>query len=317
MKITLLSLLTLLVLSFNISIADSKDDNSPKYNIELNYKQGVYNVYRFTENTEVNRIYDDSSGNKYSKTYTYYITIFAPDSKKPNEFFTVDVTIDSLDYKYEAGKKVVEHFSQDTEKMLPIDFQDYLFTMLPLNTQFELTYSPYGDVAKLESTYLNNIRKDYNKIPNKEKRSWMLDRVSERSLKFITDIPKGLYPNFKVREDTTWSSELNLYVGDFPFRDEVTTTFEGYNNREYHLKTTFDSLNVVQGSYILNDIGKVATIESGIATGTINTDLYTSGEINYMRSEIISEIKGKINRLSFTQIIETTLTWDLLERYKF
>ena len=88
------------------------DTEAVKYDVSFGLDQLVYHRYRVTENTKVKRVFDDSTLTEFEKVVTHWFTVFVPGSKDEGGFLVVEISTDSLDYKFNSkSKKSIEAFS--------------------------------------------------------------------------------------------------------------------------------------------------------------------------------------------------------------
>ena len=324
MRIT--NILALLLLLTNSIIAqeaaktgEGNENDVVKYDVTFDLDQLVYHRYRVTENTRVKRIFEDSTSSEYEKSVTHWFTVFVPGPEDDNGFLVAEITSDSLDYKYISKPKKVEFATREIDKMMPINFMDFFSTYAADNRSFNMTYSPYGDVAKVSGDELDVERKNYSKTPDPSKKNHILEAISNEKLKFLFDVPKGVYPPFEATKDTSWKSEITYYVANIPLSGEITNTFKGYSNKEYHIESVIDSLDLISPieSFYFPDLDKFGSVTKAISSGTINTDMHTSGTVKYIKANLKAIIAGEISNYKYNQIVETTFTWDLLGKFSY
>lgn len=304
---------------FILGSLSAQNTTKPTYDISFDMKSLVYHKYRFTENIRVKRIFSDSTINEYDKSVTYWFTIFVPGTKDENGLLTVEVATDSMKYQINSKSKNISYFTQDYEAPIPISDVDFLNSFLSNNQSFKFVYSPYGDVAEVKGDRLENERKIHSKIPDEQKRDFLLESLSDETLTFKFDPAKGIYPTFDAINDTTWESETTYMVNKLPMTGKVKNRFDGYSKGEYHIKSNIESLELKSeiNNYYFPDIDKHGVVKSAVATGELKSDLYTGGTIKYVRSKIKCLMEGNINNLEYKQIVESNYTWDLLDRFSY
>lgn len=316
-------LLFILLSSINLMSQESaetgKKDEVVKYDVSFDLDQLVYHRYRVTEYTKVKRVFEDSTSNEFEKSVTHWFTVFVPGAKDKNGFLKVEIRTDSLDYKFDSNPKKVAYATRDVDEMMPINFMDFFQSFAADNRAFNFTYSPYGDIALVEGKEIEEERKNYTKTTNPIKREQILNAISDNKLKFLFDVPKGVFPPFEATLDTSWKSEIRYYITNVPFTGEITNSFKGYSNKEYHITSNIDSLKLedsIENNYF-PDLDKYGSVTKAIATGTINTDMHTGGTVKYVKANLKAILAGKISNIKYNQIIETTYTWDLLGKFSY
>lgn len=293
--------------------------NVVKYDVSFSMDELVYHNYRLTENTKVKRIFEDSTINEYEKNVTHWFTVFVPGPKDENGFLECELTTDSITYDLKSNAKKVNYDSRDYDMEMPINFMDFFNSYVVNSANFKFLYSPYGDVSKVYGDELAENRKNFNKTLDTIKRNQIMSDVGDDNLRFLFDVPKGVYPPFEATVDTSWKSEIKYFVAHIPFSGEVTNTFKGYSNQEYHIFTVIDSLKLKHpiNTYLFPDLDRYGTVEKATMSGSVSTDMFTGGTIKYVRAKLITNVSGKLSNFKYDEIIETTYTWDLLGRYSF
>ncbi len=296
-----------------------KVEEAPKYDVSFDLSQLVYHIYRFTETTKVKRVFEDNTVNEYEKTVTYWFNVFVPGPEDENGFLVVEVKTDSMSYNLASNDMKINYITTDFEMDMPLNYMDFFSSYVQYGQTFNMLYSPYGDVSKVDGAQLESERTQYAKTHNEIKRNQILSSLSNESLKFSFDVSKGIYPPFEVTKDTSWNSESQFYVCNVPLNGELKNTFIGFSNNEYHINTKMDSLSLKSQleNIILPDLDKNCTITSAVATGEINTDLHTSGYVKYSKANLKALLTGKLGNFKFNQVVETTYTWDLLGKFQY
>ncbi len=322
-------IITLFLLFISIgSISYSQDDTKtggktvedvPKYDVSFNLSQLVYHIYRFTETTKVKRVFEDSTVNEYEKTVTHWYNVFVPGPVDDNGFLLVEVKTDSMEYKLTSNDLNLYYTTTDFEMDLPLNYIDFFTSYVQYGQTFNMLYSPYGDVSKIDGDQLESEKMQYAKTHDETKRNQILYALSNNRLKFSFDVPKGVYPPFEVTKDTSWNSESEFFVCNVPLSGDLVNTFKGFSNNEYHIYSKMDNLTLKSPieNVILPDLDKNCIITSGVATGEINTDLHTSGNVKYSRAKLKAILTGKVGNYKFNQIVETTYTWDLIGKFQY
>src|SRR3989339_566858 len=222
---------------------DNKKEEIVKYKPKVIYHTNAYRLYKMTETTNIHRIYSDSSTKDFKREVSYYmtLTIF---NKPENGFQTLKIVIDSMLYKLSEGDKVIE-FNSQAEQMKPIRLKDLEVMSVPLNRQFDMTYSPYGEVAKIESPDIEEaidfIKEGDAKYGTKNKDElknliWF-DGLSDARLKHITDLQKIIFSQEGMAKDSLWRSPFTIQIDGKDFIDTVNSRIAEYNNGNYIIET--------------------------------------------------------------------------------
>lgn len=292
-------------------------NKGPKYKISLNFQREVYHQYRFTETINVKRIFEGQDTISYEKSYTFWFLLISKNGPTKDRFNTVKITVDSMKYSFKQAEKKVEHFSQDEFNDPPLRNRDFLYLFILNSKEFLFTYSPYGDVAEMESVIIDNFLREIEPIEDEKLKTAYRQKVSKNDLANYFDVAKGVFPPSEVHKEDSWLGELNIIAADRPFQGEVTSKFIESKNRKYYLETICDSMQIKTGEYFYPDIDKWVVLEDGNISGIINSEISSPGVIDYMTGDFKISVNGRLNNLKFEEIIETKLTWDLIKRYSF
>lgn len=320
-------------LAINLSAQDkSKDEKTTSitgasanqsklsYKVPFKIPVSVFNKFRLSESTKVKRIYSDSTSIEYTRNTTYYYHLRA--ISFPEEGFQkVFASIDSMEYEFQSGKKIVKFDDQDDESMPPLHERDFLLFIQPLGKTFQAIYSNYGQVARIEGEDLDekrtNIKNDIPKYENPERLVAILDKLSDQELIKIIDPLKNILPTFKVNFDTTWSRNIDLNLDVFKVKGDSKVKLNDYRNNNYQLLATMDSLTTDQKTFRLPDMNKEADLLQFMGKGTYSLDISNAGAPSYGKAELYYELKGKITNNEFYQTSQTTLIWDLMARTSY
>lgn len=322
------ALIVMLYLTFSGALLSEDNENanqkinvvdSVEYGFKISYPTGIYNVYKFTEITNVQRKYSDSSVKEYERELTYFINHFYSDLPQ-NGFNKVQVTIDSMYYKFTEGDAVFE-FDSRLEDIPNINFQDLTVAAVSLGKSFFMTYSPYGDLAKLEGEDLDWLR-NYVLVNGKDaldtlKKFFWLRGVSESHLAFISDLQKKVIPSGRVRGDSVWTTEIFLETDGIDVFDELKSELVSYNAGIYTISGKSDNLrlNAVQAQ--LYPINQLVDLDTCRGTVKYEVQIAPRGVIKEVNSEIDAEVVARIKKEQFYQRSKTKLKWELIGQYKF
>lgn len=280
--------------------------------------QSVYLIYKCVDSTTVERIMSDDSKISYTRYLTMYFTMSQPNAAKEG-FSTVEVTVDSAKYLYTEGKKTVYFDSQD-EKVAGINYEDLKAFTVPLGKYYDMTYSPYGDVAKIEGEkldqYFDYLKKNSSGIVDSVERCIWWEGASKSRLEHVTDVKKILLPFEPIELDSVWQTPVHFQVDGINFIDtlkaKITSVQGGFSI--YGIST---DLKTDHASYRFNGL-KGVVLSPGITTGTGNMTLNISSrgtirktELNYTMNMVVP-----VHSDRFTQTIKTKIVWELMAQYK-
>jgi hypothetical protein len=289
------------------------------YKVTLKYPLKTYTSYKMTEETEVRRIYSDSSIKEYKRDIVYYITTSFPELPEDG-FIKVQVTVDSMTYKFKSGDKEVLFDSQEEEKPIP-NFQDLAISSIQLGRTFDLTYSAYNELAKIEGEELDWL-KNYIIVEGKDildtlKKHFWLRGISFERLRYIGDLQKGLIPPGKVRTDSTWKSVFPFEIDGITFTDTASTRIINYNAGIFTLFSNMNNLVPVSEGIVLYDIPYIAQVDTGRGAGTYTLEVRPNGTISKIKAEFEAEAKIKVKNEAFIQKMRSNTSWEQFRQFKW
>lgn len=334
--ITLCFVLCLLFIDVSTSLSmtlpdDTKKSASPdesnkpeqvKYKPKVLYHTNAYRLYKLTETTNVHRIYSDSTTKDFKRVVTYFLTLSIL-NKDDNGFQTVKVVIDSMLYKLSEGDKVFE-FDSQAEVIKPIKLKDLEVKSVPLNRQFDMTYSPYGEVAKIESEdiaeALDFIKKGDEKYGTKGKDEMQnliwFEGLSDATLKHICDLQKITFAAESMAKDNLWSSPFSIQIDGKDFIDTVNARIADYNTGIFTIEAKSNNLRPVTKDSYFYGVVKPAKIESAKGDGFYIIKINPKGIISSVESEFVIESNCKVRFEPFFEQVQSKMVWEYMGQFK-
>ncbi len=319
----LLSLILILPVGNTYSQAakgEESDDEIPKFRLNHKYPTLVYSSYKMTETTKTWRQYSDSSIIEYKRELTFYFTVHAA-SPPEDGFHTLDVSIDSCEYYFKQGDSEVK-FNSQSEELTGKRFLDKTASTVPLSREFQMTYSPYGEVAKIEGDDIdwlerNVLEKGKDKLDTLEKHIW-LEGISFDHLTYIADLQKNILPNGIVSKDSVWKAAFQTEIDGIDFMDTVKTRIKEVKPAMYIIEAAADSLKPLDEKARFYGIKKILVdIDAAKGSGTYTVHLTPRGTIEKAVGDFHAELIPKIKKDRFFQKIDTKVEWQLLGQYKY
>jgi hypothetical protein len=300
---------------------ENKNTSDPiTYTIKAKFPVNILHVYTYTDSTKIIRIFSDSTKQEFHRVIKYYFTLRAPDTIDKDGFTTVIASVDSLVYSFK-NKDTSYYYNTQSENIRPPKSNDYLLNMVPLGLDFEMTYSPYQEVAKVWSEILDNKRKyvtDPSTAPSDSdiKFIWN-DRLSDIPLLSCFDIVKGILPNMKTYIDSTWNDEIVLDIEGAAIKDSVMFKLSSFNIKNYIIDGTVKSINYNNKFTRLFDIGTLAEVISINGKGDYKIKVQPRGTITELLINHDLNVQYKIQNDILTQKIITKKQWKLEGMYSW
>ncbi|MFW6276363.1 MAG: hypothetical protein ACOC2K_01665, partial [Bacteroidota bacterium] len=289
-----------------------------EYIINDRYPVNTSAKYKFTQISDVKRIFEDGAEREFSRELVYYLTIAAP-SGSEDGFQELFISIDSMEYYFKEKDMEIKYDSQDEESMPPLRHKDFEFHSIPLGKNYEIFLSPYGEVAKIEGQKLLDDRLyiEESGLTDKLKMNYWMKGLSDLNLTYISDIAKGILPNSKVTRDTSWTSPFMTRLEGVFFRDTAITELEDVNVSDYTLVSTVNDLTPDKSPAMVYGIDELVSVTGGKASGTYIVNINTQGIIGNTQESFEAVLECKAGNISFRDKVKKLATWELDKHYRW
>jgi hypothetical protein len=316
---TLFTLIFLFASIFLLSAESEKEPEDKKapltFDIDIKFPLKVKHSYRFDEETNVKRIYEDGSTYEYERTYTYWVTLWAP-AKPDDGVQPVWVIVDSLEYYFKDDNYEASYYNLQDEAP-PTHRPDFNRTFIPNGLEFNMYYDDYGVVGKVEGgtlqeqiDYINHP--EYGFRNNDYGLQLFTNRYSLQDLKHIADPSKGVLPPFPVAKDSSWNVDFTFDINFATFGGITKPKFTMIADNSYFIEMKMDSLTLIDDYYDLHDKKVLAEIDSSRADGTFEMKIQNPGHVQYIQTKQDAWLDGKAKNMRFRDSIKTTQKWELL-----
>lgn len=309
---------------YNISFAQAQkgeeEEEIMTYKVDFWLPPTIRNHYSYNERTEVTRVYSDSSVFTYSRELTYFYNVKAPNPRNEG-FTTLEITLDSMKYKFKKGEYEYSYNSQGSE---PANFKltDCLANVVPLGNFFTITYSPYGNVSKLEGEELEEFLQS-SVIDKKDAFEpidyfvWK-DGLSNERLIHIADFKKIHYPHFEIAEDSAFISPIVFQLNHINIRDTVDMTFEDISGGYMTFGGSFSGVKYFNDKVRFEGIDNyMVDVEAVDAKGTVETILTPRGTPEETTLLVDMDVTGKVKMEVFTEKVVSAMKWELLGQWEY
>lgn len=289
------------------------------YILKPNFQVQIINLYEMTEQTKVKRVISENDTMTYERDITYHISLYPP--AEPNDGFQdVDVSIDSINYRFTDGKISKVYNTMDFTPS-PLSFQDYEMIGPTISQKYTMTYSPYGEVSKISGESLEKAIKmlDHKTfgISDPVKRQIWQNAYSFDHLTFLADVTKNYFPLGKIGRDSVWKKEVTLDLNRVYFKDTVYAKIDDIKSSKYQLRGTLDSLVPISSLSMLYDIKKPVKIKKATGNGILDVEFTPAGVVEFVSGDFITEITYQHNGKEIKEIAETKLSWELVRRLSY
>lgn len=320
---TILGLVLIFITSIESISQDGakKSEEPPVYQLKFLPPQTIRHVYKLHDSTVVTRIFSDNSTKKYTREVTYYFNFVMPNPPKDG-FMTFEVSIDSLKYKFTEGEAVFE-FDSQLDNPGALTFEDLVATIVPLGNEFNLTYSPYGEVAKIDGERLEFLIDYIRQQKNNPMSDAIINFVWEEGisldrLKFLTDVKKIFFSPEAIQIDSLWETPIDLQLDYINFNDTLAAKITKFKDGYFHISAVSKNIQAKNKPAKLYGIKtQLIEVADTKGEGTFEMIIHNRGFVSKIEAKYNVEIGSYIKKEYFRQKIETKSTWELLKQFKF
>lgn len=294
-----------------------KQDEVVTFGIRVKHPVNTFSTFILKENTNIHRVYSDSSTDDYSRQVNYYYTAKIEDSPKDG-FQTIIFVVDSLNYLFKDGDKVLDYNSVDMSGNAS-RFKDLNMRTPILGREFNLIYSPYGEVSKIDGDDIQEL-KDYineNKSYMKPIDLYMWNNaVSFERLSYLADNKKIELPKGKIAIDSIWYSPIAIELNGYSFVDTAAMKISQYNTGKFLLEGTMKNIAPVNKDEYMYNVSKLIKIDKSVATGKIQLELTARGKLIRTAINYRAVVHAKTGEDYVNEIIDSSIEWKKINTFK-
>ncbi len=296
----------------------AKQEEIPVYGLRVVHKTGTFFTHKLVEVTNVHRIMPDQTTKDYSREITYFVTTKVPNSPEDG-FQTMLVTVDSINYKFKDGETVFEFNSMDM-KGNALKFKDLNSKTVPIGREFEIIYSPYGEVADIKGSEVEETI-DYVKekgegyLSDVEMYIW-LNGLSKEHLEYLADMKKIILPKEKVAIDSLWYSPLSLEINGYGFKDNLEMRIVNYNAGLFRLEGESTNLQPNDNKSFAYNISGLVNVAGVTGKGKAIMILKASGRVESLETVYDVIAKIKVADQYVVEQIKSNVKWELINVFQ-
>ncbi|MFC2131342.1 hypothetical protein ACFLSQ_07895 [Bacteroidota bacterium] len=323
-----LILLTLLLFAFSYTglVADDEavkgkqqDDKQEiaTYKLKVSYKSRTFFTSTVSEVTHVHRIYPDSTTIDYSREVTYFLTTKVPSSPEDG-FQTLLVSIDSLRYKFREGDAEFEYNTQDMQGNA-LRFKDLNCKTAPIGREFELVYSPYGDVARISGDELDETldyvrEKGEGYLKPVDMYIW-INGLSSEHLEYLSDKQKIILPTDRIAKDSIWYSPVSIEFNGYSFFDTLAVKIVNYNAGVFNIEGQSTDIVPFDKESFTYNIFDLVKVEGAKGKGKFKIELKASGRVLSTEADYNINARIKVGEQYIEEQIKSIIKWKLIKIY--
>ncbi|MBE2188986.1 MAG: hypothetical protein IAE98_05910 [Candidatus Kapabacteria bacterium] len=318
-------LFAILILTFLIGSGKvySQQKSSPeteplKYSIRVNFPVNVHHTYTFTEISKITRYFSDGTSKQFNRELTYYFGLRAPNDASKDGFNQIEVSVDSLQYRFSDGDTTIFFNSQADDMRMPGN-DDYKIASIPLGMSYIVTYSPYNEIVKIEGDRLETQR-EYLTNPatgpsdSLVKNTWLIG-LSDFALSNYFDIVKSIPPTFKAAKDTSWTTAVPVSIENTQFIDSAKFTLKQITPKNYVIEGQSTKFTPLATNARMFNIMKLLHLSDAKGTANYTLMIHPRGTVNEFKALYKIDLTYPLLSDEFKQTIETTRHWKLDNMY--
>jgi hypothetical protein len=185
-----------------------------------------------------------------------------------------------------------------------------------------MTYSPYGEVAKVEGDDLDWLR---NYVTDPKAKSVdtvtkfiFLDGISKERLSYLADIKKINFPPDAIERDSVWKSPIAFQADGVNFFDTATVKISNVRGVYVDLEAKFNNVRPMNhGGLYYGVKNEILNVEQAKGSGSFNLELSPKGTVRHSRLITTVESIVPVKNDKFTQTVTTQSDWDLVIQYQY
>ncbi len=291
------------------TINASADDDVEKGQCFVTYSMpfGVVTTYKVTEISSTVRTNQDSTKASWADTTVFYLTRLVKNPAQDG-FQMATVTVDSI--KYLPSKPTG----------IPLDKTESVRKTCLEGKTADITYSPYGEIAKIEGKDLewirNYVEEGSDELSDETYFDWQ-QCLSDARIASVFDMKKIILPQGLIPTDTIWTCPIEFYAAGIRFYDSIACKIVKLDQKEYNISTSSLNVNNIEHRAHFYGIDKLGTIKSAKGSGSIQITLSRRGTVSKTMLDYSISTENKAKNEIFSENIHTQIQWEVLRSFKY
>ena len=286
----------------------------PKYPINLAFQ------YMLIDNTKFEQTLSDSTKRQYERNIIYYFTFYAPGASKDG-FTSLSVSIDSLEYKLKSGNDSVYYNSQSDTILPPFNIQDFDINSVILGKNYDLLYSQYWDLGKVDGGNVierrNYINDPVMGIEDLYRKYLWNFQLSDENLGYTVDLLKGIIPPHSVDTNMIRTVPMRFAIENLLFlADSAKVKLITANSNKYVLKADFNHFIPLRKDVVIPGFMTFVDFNNVLGEGSYILTMSPQGRVDMGELNIKLELQFRDRREIINERIEKHSIWQLLDNYR-
>jgi hypothetical protein len=294
--------------------------HEPMYKILTRFPVNVSNKYVYKEHSKITRIFSNNNTLDFSRELTYHFSLRAPSPIDKSGFQLIEVSVDSMEYKF-TNKDTTIIYNDQRDDLRPPKIDDFQIKFVPIGTDFQMTYSPYQEVAKVGGEMLLEKRKyvsDPKTAPSDEllKATWV-NGLQDESLLNVFDVVKGFPPQHKVDIDSTWMKAIICEVEGSRFIDSVEFKLTNFNIQSFTIEGSSKALIPIPHLQRVFGLSQLIDFTNVTGENKYTIKMHPRGSVNQIDVDQNIELTYQVADDFIKQKVETKKSWFLEKMYNW
>jgi hypothetical protein len=313
----------LAAIAFTTTFADEPvkggKEDVQKYKFRIKYPGTIPHVYEMSDTTEVKMFFSDSTVKSYKREIFFWFTLKPPNTESKDGFVLVELSIDSMSYRFLEGDKEYKYRS-GLQGGHPLRFDDFEYFSIPHGQQFNMTYTPYGDIGKIEGERLDEMR-DYIKEQSSNstdimKKFMWTQGLSDNRLKFIVDARKIQFSDSPVAMDSVWFTPFLIQLDGITFYNEKTeASLKEVRGGFYTIEANIKQMYPVLDAERFYDINEPMPMNNVDVKGTYGLLIGPKSTLEQADAHFEASLIILVKKEVIKETISSNQHWKLLGRY--
>jgi hypothetical protein len=319
-------ILVLIAVVFSANLFSQQDavkgakpaEEKQTFGLRVIHKAATFFTHKVIEKTNVHRIYPDETTKDYTREITYFITSKIPSSPEDG-FQTLVVSVDSLNYKFKDGETTFEFNTMDM-KGNALRFKDLNCKTVVLGREFEMVYSPYGEVAAIKGKDIEEtieyVKEKGEGYLNEIDMYFWLNGLAKEHLEYLADMKKILLPEGKITMDSVWLSPYTTEINGYAFQDTLALKIASYNAGLYTLDGQSKKIKPLSKESFTYNIPNLVSVVGVTGTGNVKINLKAQGRVESLESLYDINAKIQVGEQFIIEQIKSDIKWELINVFK-
>jgi hypothetical protein len=319
-------LLSLTAVLFSSQIVLSQTSQNDKPDVSYNREGGrqykfLYDFspktkfnFKLTYNTLVTRTFSDKTTKTFERDMVLFFSYWQPSPTKEG-FSEISVGLDSIKYNYSDGKKTYSWATVSDNDDIPSNYDfDNVFPLV--GRFFDVTLSPYFEMAKIEGKILDEVRSGIEKMGDTTLRKIWRKANADENFFFLIDMNKNVYKSGRFEIDSTWKMKFTIPIEGIRYTcDTAKVKFYSYDGKYYNVKAEMPRMypNLKDSNTVMGMDRVILPVDStSFSTGFWDMSISPRGLPNLINGSFTTTTNSSVNEQQFSDIINTTIKYEFL-----